>query len=133
MAADIPSLGDDRPPRKGRLLDNAAVMETSPGAVRRFMDAAARRDYDAIGDCFTDDATVRDEGKTRRDREEIRQWQRETRATWDYTATVVSGRQDGEHRYRLGVHLHGNFPGGDADVEYRFTIRDELISRLQVE
>ena len=48
-----------------------------------FMDAAAKRDYDAIGECFTGDATVQDEERTHRGRTEIRHWPQDTRSKWD--------------------------------------------------
>lgn len=46
------------------------------------MDAAARRDYDAIAACFTEEATVSEEERTHRGRNEIRRWQEDTRAKW---------------------------------------------------
>ena len=29
------------------------MLETAPGVIGRFMDAAAKRDYEAIGECFS--------------------------------------------------------------------------------
>jgi ketosteroid isomerase-like protein len=58
------------------------MLET-PAVVGRFMDAAAKRDYDAIGECFTGDATVQDEERTHRGRTEIRHWPQDTRSKWD--------------------------------------------------
>jgi hypothetical protein len=34
--------------------------------------------------------------------------------------------------YRVAAQLKGNFPGGEADVEYRFGIRHGLICRLRI-
>ena len=108
------------------------MLETAPGVIGRFMDAAAKRDYEAIGECFTEDASAEDEERTHRGRSQIRRWQQETRSRWDYTVTVVGGEQVGESGYRVAAHLKGNFPGGEADVEYRFSIRDGLISSLRI-
>jgi ketosteroid isomerase-like protein len=109
------------------------LIETAPAAITRFMDAAARRDYEALAACFAEDPTVSDEERTHRGRNEIRQWQKDTRAQWDYTVTVVGGEVAGADEYLLAVHLQGNFPGGEADVNYRFTMRGDLIARLVVE
>ena len=108
------------------------MLDSIPDVIARFMDAAARRDFDAIGACFTEDATVSDEQRTHRGREEIRQWQRNTRAKWDYTVTIAGGQAAGANEYHLAAHLKGNFPGGEADVEYRFTICDGLIRSLRI-
>lgn len=108
-------------------------METAPAAIVPFMDAAARRDYDALAACFTEDATVCDEGQTHSGRSEIRRWQEDTRAKWSYTVTIVGGQPGGENEYLVAVRLVGNFPGGRADLNYRFSMRDGLIGRLEVE
>ena len=109
------------------------MMEKAPAAVARFMDAAARRDYSALAACFAEDATVSDEGRMHHGRDEIRRWQEDTRARWTYTVTIVGDEPAGENEHVLTVRLEGNFPGGEADVDYRFTLRDGLIGRLQVE
>lgn len=108
------------------------MLDTAPAAVTRFMDAAAERDYDAIGECFTEDATVEDEARTHHGRAEIRAWQQETRSKWDYSLRVVGEGPTGADEYRVAAHLKGKFPGGEADVDYRFSIRDGLISRLRI-
>ena len=56
--------------------------ETAPGVIGRFMDAAAKRDYEAIGECFTEDASAEDEERTHRGRSQIRRWQQETRSRY---------------------------------------------------
>lgn len=66
-------------------------MDAAPAAIGCFMDAAAQRDYDALAACFTEDATVSDEGQTHRGRSQIRRWQKDTRAKWIYTVTIVGG------------------------------------------
>lgn len=96
------------------------------------MRAAARRDYEGLAACFTEDAVVQDEQRTHRGRSAIAEWQRETRRRWRYTLTVRGGHQVSARRYRVKAHLHGNFPGGDADVEYLFTTARGLISRLVI-
>jgi len=100
--------------------------------VQRFVDAAASHDFAAIAECFTDDATVTDEERTHRGRAEIRKWQEDGRQRWEYTLTVRGGKARGADGYVLQGRLTGNFPGGAADVEYDFTVRDGLISRLAI-
>lgn len=108
------------------------MLEGAPKVITRFLDAASERNYDALAECFTSDAAVSDERRVHRGRAEIRLWQEESRAKWEYAATAIDGRPGAADEYIVAVHLKGNFPGGEADVEYRFTIRDGLISSLRI-
>ena len=104
-----------------------------PEIVTRFMKAATERDYEAVAACFTEDAVVEDESHSHLGREAIRRWQEATRAKWDYTVTATRGRADADGEYVVLAHLSGNFPGGEADVEYRFALRADLIARLRID
>lgn len=105
---------------------------TAPTAIRRFVDAAAKRDFAAVGECFTEDATVSDEGQTYRGRTDIRRWQEASREKWEYALTVKRGTLLRPDAYVFEGHLTGNFPGGQADVTYSFTLHAGLISRLVI-
>lgn len=107
-------------------------LKAAPAVVRRFVEAASARDFAAIGECFTEDATVADEQRTHRGRTEIRQWQEASRKKWEYTFTAKGGSARGAERYVIDGHLSGNFPGGEVDVTYVFTLRDGLIGRLEI-
>jgi len=97
------------------------------------MKAAAERDYEAAAACFTEDAVVEDEGLSHRGREAIRRWQEDTRAKWQYSISETGGKPDAEKvGYVVSAHLSGNFPGGEADVEYRFRFRGDLIAHLRI-
>jgi ketosteroid isomerase-like protein len=104
-----------------------------PEIVTRFMKAAADRDYEALAACFTEDAVVEDESHSHHGRDAIRRWQEATRAKWEYTVTATGGRSDTDGGYFVPAHLSGNFPGGEADVGYRFTLRGDLIARLRID
>ena len=39
----------------------------------------------------------------------------------------------GDDRYDVTHHLKGNFPGGTADLHFRFTLRNGKIGRLVIE
>ena len=105
---------------------------SAPTAIRRFVDAAAKHDFAALGECFTEDATVSDEAHTYRGRTEIRRWQEASRKKWEYTLTVKNGRLLRPDAYVFEGHLKGNFPGGEADVTYAFALHAGLISRLVI-
>jgi len=104
-----------------------------PPIVTRFWDAAARRDFDAVAECFTEDAEVTDENEVRRGRAAIAAWQAATRAKWDYTVTTTGGEPAVDGGFKVSARLEGSFPGGVADVAYTFSLKDGLILRLTIE
>ncbi|MYS18951.1 conserved hypothetical protein [Streptomyces sp. DvalAA-14] len=106
---------------------------TTPPAVARYLRAADADDAQACADCFTPDGTVLDEGHTYRGRAEILAWRTALAGRWTYTSTVTGVAEPGaDGEYRLGVHLVGDFPGGEADLRFGFTLRGDLISALRI-
>ncbi len=85
------------------------MLESAPDVIGRFVNAAANRDFDAIGLCFTEDASVEDEERTHRGRGEISAWQRETRSKYDYTVTFADGEPVGESGYAWPRILRATF------------------------
>jgi hypothetical protein len=104
-----------------------------PPIVTRFWDSAARRDFDAVAECFTEDAEVSDENELRRGRAAIAAWQAAARARWEYTVTATGGEPTVEGAFKVTARLEGNFPGRVADVAYTFSLKDGLIQRLTIE
>ena len=101
--------------------------------ITRYFEADARRDIDAIVALFTSGAVVVDEGQTYHGTAEIRSWQEGAASKYQYS-TEVSGTQPlGEESYLVTGRLTGNFPGGTAELQWRFTVQNDLISRLEIE
>ncbi|APE15893.1 hypothetical protein BOH72_12345 [Mycobacterium sp. WY10] len=107
-----------------------------PDTVRTFMTALDARDVDDALATLTTDAVVIDEGHDFTGRDEIGFWIATAASEYAYTtaftgATVLE-RQTGT-TVDVGQHLEGDFPGGVADLHYRFTLDGALISRLVIE
>lgn len=105
---------------------------TTPHAVSRYLDAADRGDDAALAECFTPSGTVTDEGHTYRGQAEIARWRGSVARQWTYTATVTGTERVDASRYRVSVRLVGNFPGGVADVVYRFDLDGDSIRALVI-
>ncbi len=107
-----------------------------PPVISAYLSASERRDVDAIVACFSDDATVLDEGKQRRGLAEIRRWREDVDTTFEYTSKLIrwsaAPLTDGAQRYDVTLHLQGNFPGGEVDLDNGFTIRDGHIVDLRI-
>jgi len=93
--------------------------------------AADRADAGAVAACFTDDAIVKDEGRTHRGKEEIAAWKREIAAKISYTSTPIAiAEQDG--KTVVTCHIVGNFAGGEVDLRHFFVTEGERISSLEI-
>ena len=104
-----------------------------PSVIAHYFETDARRDIDALVALFTDEAVVVDEGQTYYGTEEIRGWRKGRASAYQYT-TQVSGTQAlGEKNYLVTGRLTGNFPGGTAELQWRFTVQGDLINRLEIE
>lgn len=107
-------------------------MTTAPDVITRYYAAATSGDLDALIDCFTADAHVRDEGHDHHGRAEIRAWREGVATRFTYTTEITGVEQTGDDEYTVSTHLEGDFPGGVVDLEQRFTLADGLIADLSI-
>ena len=105
--------------------------ETS--VITRYFAADARRDIDAIVALFSDDAVVVDEGQTYHGREAIRGWREGAASVYQYNTQVDDTKHFDAESYLVTGRLTGNFPGGTAALQWRFTVQNDLISRLEID
>jgi ketosteroid isomerase-like protein len=101
--------------------------------ITRYFEADARRDIDAIVALFTDEAVVVDEVQTYHGTAEIRGWQEGAASKYQYTTEVFGTQRTDEESYLVTGRLTGNFPGGTAELQWRFTVQWDLISRLEID
>jgi ketosteroid isomerase-like protein len=104
----------------------------APDVITQYFAAAASRDTDALVALFAADAVVVDEGETRRGAGEIRAWWDGPATAYQYTTEVRGVDPVSDARYLARVHLEGNFPGGTVDLEYRFSLDGDRITRLEI-
>lgn len=105
---------------------------TAPAVITRYLDAAFTGDFASLADCFTSEGTVTDEGRTYRGHAEIIGWRESLTSQWTYTSTVTSSEPIDDDEYRVTAHIVGNFPGGVADLTYRFVLHEGLIADLTI-
>jgi len=101
--------------------------------ITRYFEADARCDIDAIVALFTAEAVVVDEGQTYHGTAQIRGWQEGAASRYQYTTEVSGTERTGEESYLVTGRLTGNFPGGTAELQWRFTVQGDLISRLEID
>ena len=108
-----------------------SIPETS--VIALYFEADARRDIDAIVALFTNEAIVVDEGQTYHGREAIRGWRDGAASVYQYTTQVDDTKRFDAESYLVTGRLTGNFPGGTAALQWRFTVQNDLISRLEID
>ena len=94
---------------------------------------AADRDggADAVVACFTDEAVVKDEGKTHVGLEAIRRWKAGSVKKYSYTVEpFLIATENG--KTLVTSHLVGDFPGSPVDLRYFFVLADAKIAELEI-
>ena len=117
--------------------DNSGGIATSwaelPAAITTYLTAHTAGDAPAAVTAFTADAVVTDEGQTYRGGAAIRDWLGSAGSEYTFTTEFTGAvRCDGSD-FDVVQHLEGDFPGGVADLHFRFTLDGALIRRLVIE
>jgi SnoaL-like domain len=93
--------------------------------------AADKRDIEAIAQCFTKDAVVKDEGHTYRGVMAIKRWKAETSTKYTYISEPFAWEQrDGTTV--VTSRLTGNFPGSPVDLRFFFRLERGKIEFLEI-
>jgi len=93
--------------------------------------AADKADGEAVSQCFTEDALVKDEGHTHQGRAAIKQWKTDASARYQYTSEPFACEQKGG-KFVVTSHLTGNFPGSPVDLRFFFELEGDQIASLEI-
>jgi len=104
-----------------------------PKPISSYLVAHQARDLDTAVGYYTDDAVAVDEGHAYHGPRQIREWLATAASEYTYTIELTGARRIDADQYVAIHHLEGNFPGGVADLEFKFTLREGRISRLTIE
>lgn len=117
-------------------MTNTTDWDALPQTVRTFMTALDAREVGRTLATLSTDAVVTDEGHDFAGHDEIGAWVATAAAeftyTTEFTGATVLERQTGT-TVDVGQHLEGDFPGGVADLHYRFTLDGTVINRVVIE
>ncbi|MEE6295880.1 nuclear transport factor 2 family protein [Georgenia wangjunii] len=103
-----------------------------PAVVVRYLRAHPTHDTDAAATTFADGARVVDEDVTYRGAEAIRGWLADAASEYTYTTTLTGQTEDEPGRWTVLARLEGDFPGGVADLRFRFRIDGDKIAELVI-
>ncbi len=102
-----------------------------PLIIARLVEAQNTFDSKAYADCFTDAATVHDEGKTHAGKPEIYRWIEESNEKYRSVMTPLQYEQSGANG-TLTTEVSGTFPGSPLVLKFHFSLKDNLIDSLKV-
>lgn len=104
-----------------------------PATIRGYLTAHAARDIGTALLAFAPDAVVVDEGKTFRGTDEILGFLSEAGTEFTYTTELVGARRVDDTHWVATHRLEGDFPGGVAELDFRFTTASSgLIAELVI-
>lgn len=104
-----------------------------PATIRAFLAAHVARETDAALRAFTPDAVIVDQGESFRGTERVRWFLEHAGSEFTYTTELIGAQRRDERHWVAVNHIEGDFPGGVADLSYRFTLTDDLISELTID
>jgi len=93
--------------------------------------SAEKTGTEAVCQCFTENAVVKDEGHTYNGRAAIKQWREEAAAKYEYTSEPFACEEKGG-KFVVTSRLTGNFPGSPADLRFFFELQGDKIASLEI-
>ena len=88
-------------------------------------------DGEAVSQCFTANAVVKDEGHTHKGRAAIKAWKTDASAKYQYTCEPL-GCEDKDGKAVVTSHLVGNFPGCPVDLRFFLKLEGDKIASLEI-
>jgi ketosteroid isomerase-like protein len=107
------------------------TIDQLPTTIRAFNEAHAARDADAALARLAPQAVISDVGESFSGEEALRHFVTEAGAELTYTDDITGVRREGDV-WVVSHHLEGDFPGGKADLDYRFSLEGDQIAQLDI-
>ena len=93
--------------------------------------ASDKQDTEAVAQCFTEAAVVKDEGRTYRGRTAIRQWKEDASTKYQYTSEPLACEKC-EGTVVVTSRLTGTFPGSPVNLRFFFVLEGDQIASLEI-
>ncbi|HEX9432861.1 MAG TPA: nuclear transport factor 2 family protein [Burkholderiales bacterium] len=102
-----------------------------PEPIAAYFAATNAHDVDAMLARFAKTAIVKDEGKTMRGADAVRQWMEETIRKYAFSveALAIAAAED---KAVVTTRVSGSFPGSPIELRYDITLAGGKISRLEI-
>jgi hypothetical protein len=102
-----------------------------PQSIENYFAADRNGGPDAVAASFTENAVVKDEGRTHVGLDAIRKWKAGSTQKYSYMVEPFSVETE-NGRTVVTSHLVGDFPGSPVDLRYFFVLADAKIAELEI-
>ena len=119
-----------KPTRKNTNMNQTTTSLKLPKPIAAYF-TADEVDGEAVSQCFTANAVVKDEGHTHQGRAAIKEWKTDVSAKYEYTCEPLACEQK-DGKTVVTCHLVGNFPGSPVDLRFFFKLEGDKIASLEV-
>jgi len=102
-----------------------------PTPVAAYLAAEQAKDSETLGECFREDAVVRDEGHEHHGVAAIKAWHREANAKFRYVVEPLDASAGGP-AVVVRARVAGDFPGSPVEMRFNFTVSEDRIVSLVV-
>lgn len=92
---------------------------------------ADKSDGEAVSQCFTENAIVKDEEQIYKGRAAIKQWKTDSSTKYEYTSEPFACEEK-DGKTVVTSHVVGNFPGSPVDLRYFFKLEGNKIALLEI-
>ena len=92
---------------------------------------ADKGDSEAVSQCFTENANVKDEGHTYKGRAAVKKWKAEASTKYQYTCEPFACEQK-DGKVVVTSRLTGNFPGSPVNLRFCFELEGDKIASLEI-
>src|SRR4051794_20918138 len=103
-----------------------------PTTIRDFLAAQLVDDADTASSFFAENAVAVDQGEFFRGREQIHAFLRDAGSEFEYTTEQIGAARVDDDHWVVTLRLEGTFPGGIAELDYRFALREDLVTELVI-
>ncbi len=86
---------------------------------------------EAITHCFTEQAVVKDEGRTHSGHAAIKAWKLDASTKYSYTSEPIAVEEK-DGGYVVTSRVTGNFPGSPVDLRFAFQLEHGKIAFLEI-
>jgi len=102
------------------------------GPVSAFFEAERTQDLEALARCFSERATVRDEGRTIEGPEAIKRWMKEAKAKYQHSAEPLAVSNRGGLTV-VTARVAGKFPNSPLELQHVFAVEGGKIVSLEIQ
>lgn len=103
----------------------------SPKVISDLIEAHNNSNSAAFTECFSESASVTDEGQTYNGKVEIERWIKKAQEKYQTHVKPLSYEEKGDN-FLLSAEVSGNFDGSPAILKYQFGLQDGYISSLSI-